>query len=472
MRLTRETMLDRMLASDATYDGKFITGVLSTGIYCIPSCRARKPKPENVRFFETPDEARAAGLRACLKCRPDERLAGIDPELDRLVEVVGLARRHPEHFSTVDDLAREYGYGVSTLTSAMRKHYQDSPGSFLLGARIEVAKNLLLAGDLEAGEVGLAVGFDSTSGFYESFKKQTGMSPGAYARLRTELSFEASLPDEYPVCALLDALGRHPDSVSERRVGNVYEVAVEVEGRPLVATYDFSPVKVRCSVKGEAGDGAFLHHLANRIVGWDRDPSPFEALAERVGHPELVDGQRGTRIPQTPTFWDGLCWVVIGQQISLPFAFQLRRSLALLFHAEGGLVPIPSPAKVAAMDVEDLVKIKFSHRKAEYLIDIARLVLNGDLAEESVRCLPATRVEEKLLAIRGLGPWSANYLMMRSLAFADCVPVGDTGLNSGLRKLLGIDHKLAPAETQSLMLRFAPYRSLATYHLWQSLKTK
>ncbi len=77
MLLDREEMLDRAMASDGEYDRMFITGVLSTGIYCLPSCRARKPKPENIRFFETIEEAKAAGLRACKKCKPDDFLAGV-----------------------------------------------------------------------------------------------------------------------------------------------------------------------------------------------------------------------------------------------------------------------------------------------------------------------------------------------------------------------------------------------------------
>ena len=79
MRLSHATLYGRLLASDPTYDGRFFTGVLTTGIYCLPSCRARKPKPENVRFFPTCEAARAAGLRACKKCHPEDYARGVDP---------------------------------------------------------------------------------------------------------------------------------------------------------------------------------------------------------------------------------------------------------------------------------------------------------------------------------------------------------------------------------------------------------
>ena len=85
-------MYGRLLESDATYNGRFFTGVLTTGIYCLPACRARKPKPENVKFFPTCEAARAAGLRACRKCRPDDFARGADPVLEDIEKLVGEIR--------------------------------------------------------------------------------------------------------------------------------------------------------------------------------------------------------------------------------------------------------------------------------------------------------------------------------------------------------------------------------------------
>ena len=81
--------------------------------------------------------------------------------------------------------------------------------------------------------------------------------------------------------------------------------------------------------------------------------------------------------------------------------------------------------------------------------------------------MSATRVERTLLAIRGLGPWSVNYLMMRALGFADCVPLGDTGVTSGFQSLLKLEERPDIDATRRLMAMFSPYRSLATGHLWQ-----
>jgi AraC family transcriptional regulator of adaptative response / DNA-3-methyladenine glycosylase II len=82
--MNKDFMLERFMASDAAYDGRFITGVLTTGIYCLPSCTARKPLPRNVRFFSSEEEAKAAGLRPCRRCRPDHWYGGRDPDRERL----------------------------------------------------------------------------------------------------------------------------------------------------------------------------------------------------------------------------------------------------------------------------------------------------------------------------------------------------------------------------------------------------
>jgi len=98
MRMSRAHMLSRFLASDPAWNGRFFTGVLTTGVYCLPSCRARKPKAENVRFFPSCDAARAAGLRPCLKCHPDDFARGADPVLAAIEALVAEVRTDPGRF--------------------------------------------------------------------------------------------------------------------------------------------------------------------------------------------------------------------------------------------------------------------------------------------------------------------------------------------------------------------------------------
>jgi AraC family transcriptional regulator of adaptative response / DNA-3-methyladenine glycosylase II len=134
-----------------------------------------------------------------------------------------------------------------------------------------------------------------------------------------------------------------------------------------------------------------------------------------------------------------------------------------------GLTCLPSPQAVANLTVDELARAQFSRRKAEYLIGAARLVAAGELRLDELGRGSATRAEAALLAVRGLGRWSANYLLLRSFGYEDCVPLGDSGLARGLTRFYGLAERPGERETLDLMAPFAPFRSWATLHLWQSL---
>ena len=111
--------------------------------------------------------------------------------------------------------------------------------------------------------------------------------------------------------------------------------------------------------------------------------------------------------------------------------------------------------------------MQFYRQKADHVLQIARLNATGNLHFEALRTQSATRAERTLLAVRGLGPWFVNYLLMRSLGFADCVPYGDTRVTSNLQALFKLDERPDIDATRRLMSVFSPYRSLTTTHLWQ-----
>ena len=127
----------------------------------------------------------------------------------------------------------------------------------------------------------------------------------------------------------------------------------------------------------------------------------------------------------------------------------------------------PTADAVAALEPRDLRPLQFSRQKADYLIATSRLAAEGKLDLAGLRERSATRAERTLLAVRGLGPWSVNYVMMCALGLPDCVPLGDTGVTSGLQALFRLEQRPDRDATLRLMAAFSPYRSLATAHLWQ-----
>lgn len=466
-------MYARVLAGDASYNGRFFTGVLTTGIYCLPSCKARKPKPENVCFFPTCEAARSTGLRACKKCHPDDFARGADPVLETIEMLVAEIRAQPAAFTDARAIVRRSGFGVTRAFELFRLHYHTTPADLLLRARLDLAKHRLLTTAAPLAEIAFGVGFDALSSFHENFRRLNGLTPAAYRELRTSQTFTIDLPKGYLLPYLRRALSRDIHSVTERLVGDTYTSAVQLSTGPALLTLLLSPDCVRAEILGARPPGAEAHALVIGLLGLDQDAAAFARLAKKLGLARLVHGRSELRISQTPSVYDGLLWSIIGQQINFPFACLLKRRLfertgtPLDLPGADGLFAPPTPAAVGALAPADLLPLQFSRQKADYVIQTARLVATGQLNLARLHTLSATRAERTLLAVRGLGPWSVNYLLMRALGFPDCVPYGDTGVTSGLQSLLKLDERPDLDATRRLMPMFSPYRSLATAHLWQ-----
>lgn len=460
-------MYARVLESDASCNGRFFFGVLSTGIYCLPGCTARKPKRENVRFFPTCEAARTAGLRACRKCHPDDFARGADPILEDIEMLVAEMRADPAAFGDSRAVVRRSGFGTTRLFELFRQHYHTTPADLLLRARLAAAKQSLLANEESLAAIAATVGFESLSVFHEQFRRLNGLTPAAYRELRLARSFTLALPEGYPLSYLRRALSRDTHSVTERLTGDDYVSAVRLETGPALLRLQLAPEAIEVEIEG--GSAVEAHALVCGLIGLDQEAAAFSRLARKLGLARLIADRPELRLSQTPSVYDGLLWAIIGQQINLPFAFLLKRRLverAGTLIADGLYAP-PAPADVAALAPAELLPLQFSRQKADYVIATSRLIAEGALDLAALRTMSATRAERTLLAIRGLGPWSVNYVMMRALGFGDCVPLGDTGVTSGLLTLLQLDERPDSDATRRLMTMFSPYRSLATAYLWQ-----
>jgi AraC family transcriptional regulator of adaptative response / DNA-3-methyladenine glycosylase II len=207
------------------------------------------------------------------------------------------------------------------------------------------------------------------------------------------------------------------------------------------------------------------------MLGLNNEVSLFETrMARETRTAPMIARQRGLRLPCIPTNVDGLCWAIIGQQINVKFAVSLRRELiALAGEKVGDMVAHPSAERVADVDVSTLTKRRYSRSKAEYLVGAAQAVAKRELDVENLPDGSAVAAEKKLTALRGIGTWTARYVMLRG-GFADAAPVGDSALATALQKLHGREERPDHDEVHKMMLDFAPHRSLATMHLWTSLK--
>jgi len=291
------------------------------------------------------------------------------------------------------------------------------------------------------------------------------------------LTFRLDLPRGYPIARTLGYLGRDPSSLTMRVNGRSFALGLWLNGQTAVLAVDLAGSTVEATVKARRALPADAEPRARdyllRLLGLNRDPKPFERhVSASPALAPLIAGRRGLRILQTPGPFDGLIWAIVGQQINLAFAFTLRRRLMERAGTPvlDGLCAPPTAERVANLEIEELTRQQFSRRKAEYLIGAARRIVAGELDLSRLATAPAPDVEAALLAVRGLGPWSAHYLMMRAFGFEDCVPAGDSGLVRGLMRFFKLPERPGVAATRELMRPFAPYRSWATFHLWQSLR--
>ena len=469
MKLPAPMSWDRAEARTGKFNGKWIIGVMTTGIYCLPSCAARPPKPENVRIFATEAQAQAAGLRACKRCRPDLFYKGEDENVALFTGLAARVSANPENFADASALAKATGVSLTKLGDLFRDHAHLAPAQWLRRMRVKQAATELLGGKDRVAEIGFGAGFESESVFHRQFLSQMRMTPGAYRALDGAQVFLLHLPAGYRAKEILAYHARDPESRSERSEGNRIWKALHTPDAPAVLEISIEPgqawVKVHADRKLGRNSMAILHAAAIKVLALTNDVTPFETR-----HAAFVSPRRGLRMPLLPTGFDALCWGIIGQQINVKFAASLRRELVDIAGEKIGDMRVhPTPEGVANIDMSALTSRRYSRSKAQYLVDAAQAVADKRLDIEGLTEGSALAAQTALTAQRGIGIWTARYVLMRG-GFADAAPVGDSALATALQRLHKLPERPDTEQTARLMSHYAPHRSLATMHLWVSLK--
>ena len=182
----------------------------------------------------------------------------------------------------------------------------------------------------------------------------------------------------------------------------------------------------------------------------------------------------GLRVIGIPDLFEALCWGVLGQQINLTFAYSLKRQFVEKY---GDSVEwngkkywvFPSYEQIAQLTPTDLADIKMTVKKSEYIIGIAKLMANGALSREQLMNMSFKDAEKNLLKIRGIGPWTANYVLMRCLRFQTAFPIDDVGLINSIKLLRNMDRKPTKDEIVELSCPWKNWESYATFYLWRVL---
>ncbi len=183
----------------------------------------------------------------------------------------------------------------------------------------------------------------------------------------------------------------------------------------------------------------------------------------------------GLRVLGIPDLFEALAWGILGQQINLAYAYTLKRRLVEKYgdYLEYGgkkFLLFPTPEKIAGLSIEDLADLKMTVKKCEYLIDVARKMTNGELANADLLNAGDVKAAEKMLTgIRGIGPWTAHYVLMRCLRFPSAFPIDDVGLHNSIKGILGTSKKPSKEEILKYSAAWKNWESYATFYLWRFL---
>lgn len=283
------------------------------------------------------------------------------------------------------------------------------------------------------------------------------------------------LPAGFRPADILQFHGRDAQAIGERTTADRLDKGLIWQGKPACLSIAFRSgvAETELVIDGGSAEPAALAAAASRLLGLDQPVEAFERA--HAGHPQLAPllaRQAGLRVPQTATPFEALTWAITGQQISLGAAVSLRRKLLLaagLRHS-GGLLCYPDAARVAALDQATLRDAGFSGSKTQTLLTLSRMVVEAQLPLDA--WLPAPPVElirERLLAMRGIGPWTVDYVLLRGYGWLDGSLHGDAAVRRGLGRLLGRAQAPDEKEARTWLAPFAPWRALLAAHLWASL---
>lgn len=308
--------------------------------------------------------------------------------------------------------------------------------------------------------------------------------PGSNSRIdfnSADNSFKLSLPELFNYDEILYYLNRSKleclHQVDHERIYKL--IKVNEAAIPLQLEYDQEAhALVVRSLLEEPLRADECQAAVTYITEWldlDRDLSPVEARV--TADPILSkfsDSLRGLRIVGVPDLFEALCWAVLGQQINLTFAYTLKRRLIEAYgeqhsFGERTYYLFPTPQSVLTASVQDLKQLQITSKKSEYILDLARRLDSGVLQKSILLASGFREAEEALTRIRGIGPWTAHYVLMRCLRDPAAFPIGDAGLHAALKRQLGLSVKPAPDRIREVFKPWEGYEAYAVFYLWRSL---
>lgn len=219
----------------------------------------------------------------------------------------------------------------------------------------------------------------------------------------------------------------------------------------------------------------FVRQYVREWFDLENDMKPFYAMASKDKLlKDLVKKYYGYRIMGQPDLFESIVWAVLGQQINLQFAYTLKQRFVehfgeRLFWKEQSYFLFPAAPLVAGLTDAALLPLQFSRQKSQYSIGIAQAFASGEISKEKLKGLPLAEAKEKLMKIKGIGNWTANYALMKTFRHQDAFPLEDAGVHNAIKNLNKMDRKPTLDEVRKLFKKYKGWEAYATLYLWKSL---
>ncbi|MFD3475492.1 AlkA N-terminal domain-containing protein [Streptomyces sp. NPDC058695] len=463
-------------SKDARFDGWFFTAVLTTRIYCRPSCPVVPPKPENMTFLPSAAACQQAGFRACKRCRPDTSPGS--PEWNQRADLVARAMRligdGVVDREGVPGLAGRLGYSPRQVERQLLAELGAGPLALARAQRAQTARILVETTELPMADIAFAAGFSSIRTFNDTVREVFALSP---SELRTRAPRNGATAPGAITLRLPFRAPLNPDNlfghlaatavpgVEEWRDG-AYRRTLRLPYGHGIVTLTPTPDHIGCRlVLTDQRDLTVAISRCRRMLDLDADPVAVdEQLRADPLLAPLVDKAPGRRVPRTVDEPEFAVRAVLGQQVSTAAA---RTHAARLVTAhgepvddpEGGLTHLfPSPASLAALDPETLA---LPRSRRTTLTTLVR-----ELAEGTLVLGPESDWDEaraRLMALPGFGPWTVEVIAMRALGDPDAFLPTDLGMRRAAQEL-GLPH--TPAALTARAASWRPWRAYAVQYLW------
>ncbi|KJS31012.1 MAG: hypothetical protein VR64_13085 [Desulfatitalea sp. BRH_c12] len=467
------------LSRDPRFDGLFFTGVLSTGIFCRPVCPAPQPKAANVVYFASAAAAAEAGLKPCLRCRPETAPGtpawnGTSATTARAMHLI---RQGVLNDGSVDSLAARLGMGSRQLRRLFRQHIGATPTAMANVQRVLFAKKLLAETDLPVTQIAFASGFGSLRRFNAAFRKTYRESPSAFRHKgphpQNAGHFKCALTLAYrPPLHWERMLAFYRD----RAIPGVESVGANAYHRIIRIDDGVGIIHVQPAAKGHAvrleatlPDSRGLMRLVEQVRRMFDLDANMQAIVRTLAADgilaPIVARLEGMRLPGAWDVFETAMRAVVGQQISVKAAQtilgRIVQRTAGTYHFDNAVGLTHCFPTAATLAQADLTGLGMSVQRTRTLQALARTIATepGFLEVRST----LDDFVRRATALPGIGPWTAQYIALRGLGEPDAFPAGDLGLAQALS-----ENGIRPKAHQVLARAEAwrPWRAYAAIYLW------